>query len=42
VHEVEVGIYYQDQEGAFRRLQLLTPEGQLVDDFLVLGKVRVD
>jgi hypothetical protein len=42
VHEVEVGVYYQDQEGTFHRLQLLTPEGQLVDDFLILGKVRVD
>jgi 4-amino-4-deoxy-L-arabinose transferase-like glycosyltransferase len=42
VHEIEVGIYYQDQQGDFQRLQLLTPEGQLVDDFLILGKVRVD
>ncbi len=42
VHEVEVGVYYQDGEGVSHRLQLLTPEGQLVDDFLILGKVRVD
>lgn len=42
VLEVEVGVYYQDMEGKFRRLQLVTAQGQLVDDFLILGKVRVD
>ena len=42
VLEVEVGVYYQNTEGKFRRLQLITAQGQLVDDFLILGKVRVD
>jgi len=42
VHEIEVGVYHQTAEGAFSRLQLITPGGRLVDDFLVLSKVRVD
>ncbi len=42
VHEIEVGVYHRTAEGAFPRLQLVTPDGRLVDDFLILSKVRVD
>lgn len=42
VHEIEVGIYYRDTDGNIERLQLVTPDGRLVDDFAILGKVRVD
>jgi hypothetical protein len=42
VHEIEIGIYHRDARGNFPRLQLVTPDGRLVDDFLILGKVRVD
>jgi hypothetical protein len=42
VHEIEVGIYYRDADQGFQRLQLITADGRLVDDFLILGKVRVD
>jgi len=42
VHEIEVGVYHRTAEGAFSRLQLVTPDGRLVDDYLVLSKVRVD
>jgi hypothetical protein len=42
VHEIEIGIYYRDADGNFPRLQLVTADGRLVDDFLILGKVRVD
>ena len=42
VHEIEVGIYHQDADGNTMRLQLVRPDGQIVDDFLILGKVRVD
>ena len=42
VHEIEVGIYYQGADGNTVRLQLVGSDGQIVDDFLILGKVRVD
>jgi hypothetical protein len=42
VHEVEVGVYYWTPAGALRRLQLRTEDGRLVDDYLILSKVRVD
>lgn len=42
VHEIEVGIYYGDADRGFERLQLVTADGRLVDDYVILGKVRVD
>jgi hypothetical protein len=42
VHEIEVGIYSQSATGELVRLQLITEEGRPIDDFLILGKVRVD
>jgi hypothetical protein len=42
VHEIEVGIYSQSATGGPVRLQLITEEGRPIDDFLILGKVRVD
>lgn len=37
-----VGMYVQDNEGSFNRLQLVTDDGRLTDDFLTLTRVRVD
>jgi 4-amino-4-deoxy-L-arabinose transferase-like glycosyltransferase len=42
VYEIEVGIYAQDPSGELFRLQLITEKGRPIDDFLILGKVRVD
>ncbi len=42
VHEIEIGVYYGDAQGGYERLQLITADGRLVDDYLILGKVRVD
>lgn len=42
IHEIEVGVYYRQAENNYPRLQLVTPDQRLVDDFLILGKVRVD
>jgi hypothetical protein len=42
VYEIEVGVYSQDPTGDLVRLQLITEEGRPIDDFLILGKVRVD
>ena len=42
VHEIEIGVYHRDAQGHLPRLQLVTPDGRLVDDFLILVKVRVD
>lgn len=42
VHEIEIGIYHRDEAGGSPRLALVTPDGRIVDDFLILGKVRVD
>jgi hypothetical protein len=42
VYEIEVGVYTQDAAGDVVRLQLITEEGRPIDDFLILGKVRVD
>jgi 4-amino-4-deoxy-L-arabinose transferase-like glycosyltransferase len=42
VYEIEVGIYAQDAAGELIRLQLITGEGRPIDDFLILGKIRVD
>jgi hypothetical protein len=37
-----VGVYTQDEEGDFDRLQLRTEDGRLTDDFLELTRIRVD
>ena len=37
-----VGIYTQDGEGNFNRLQIKTPDGRLTDDFLELARIRVE
>ncbi len=42
VLEIEVGVYHQNAAGKYPRLQIITPDGRPVDDFLILGKVRVD
>jgi hypothetical protein len=37
-----VGLYTQDAQGNFNRLQILTEDGRLTDDFLELTQIRVD
>ncbi len=42
VYPVIVGVYIRPAGGGFDRLQMVTTEGRLTDDFLPLAKVRVD
>jgi len=42
VYPLIIGIYTRDTEGDFNRLQILTPDGRLTDDFLELTQVRVE
>jgi hypothetical protein len=42
VYPIIVGLYIQTAEGSFDRLQTMTAEGRLTDDFLLLTSVRVD
>ncbi len=42
VYPIIVGLYIQTAEGDFDRLQIMTAEGRLIDDFLLLTRVRVD
>lgn len=37
-----IGLYTRTPDGGFDRLQLVTPDGRLTDDFLTLTRVRVD
>jgi hypothetical protein len=37
-----VGMYTRAADGGFDRLQLVTDDGRLTDDFLVLAQIRVD
>ncbi len=41
VYPVIAGIYWQEADGSFQRLQTLTATGRLTDDFVVLTHVRV-
>ena len=42
VYPLIVGIYTRDDDGGFKRLQILTADGRLTDDFLELTQVRVE
>jgi hypothetical protein len=42
VYPLIVGLYAQTAAGDFERLQIMTAEGRLTDDFLPLTRVRVD
>jgi hypothetical protein len=42
VYPIIVGLYVQTAAGEFVRLQIMTAEGRLTDDFLLLTRVRVD
>ncbi|MFZ0547416.1 MAG: glycosyltransferase family 39 protein [Candidatus Promineifilaceae bacterium] len=42
VYPLIVGLYVQTADGSLNRLQIMTAEGRLTDDFLVLTRVRVD
>jgi hypothetical protein len=37
-----VGLYTRTAEGGFDRLQLVTPDGRLTEDYLTLTLIRVD
>lgn len=41
VYPVIAGIYWQEADGSWQRLQTVTAEGRLTDDFVVLTHVRV-
>ena len=41
VHPVVAGIYWQEADGSFHRLQTVTSTGRLTDDFVLLPPVRV-
>ncbi len=41
IYPVQVVIYWQDENGGFNRLQTITPDGRLTDDFVLLTRVRV-
>jgi 4-amino-4-deoxy-L-arabinose transferase-like glycosyltransferase len=42
VYPIIIGVYSRPADGSFDRLQIVTPEGRLTDDFLILTNVRVD
>jgi len=42
LYPVIIGAYTRDAEGGFDRLQILTDDGRLTDDFQELTKVRID
>lgn len=42
VYPLIVGLYTRDEDGEFIRLQTVTAEGRLTDDFYVLTQVRID
>ena len=42
VYPLIVGAYTRDEEGGFDRLQRVTADGRLTDDFLILTPIRVD
>ena len=41
VFPIIAGIYWQDPDGNFHRLQTVTPTGRLTDDFLELTQIRI-
>ncbi|MFL7840397.1 MAG: glycosyltransferase family 39 protein [Candidatus Promineifilaceae bacterium] len=42
VYPLILGAYTRDSDSGFNRLQILTPDGRLTDDFLELTQVRVE
>jgi hypothetical protein len=42
VYPLIIGAYTREENGDFKRLQILTPDGRLTDDFLELTQVRVE
>lgn len=40
-YQIQVVVYWQGEDGAFNRLQRITPDGRLIDDFLLLTPLRV-
>ena len=41
VYDVQIVVYWQDDSGDFTKLQRVTEDGRLLDDFILLTKVRV-
>lgn len=42
LYPLVIGLYTRTTDGGFDRLQLVTEDGRLTDDFLVLTQIRVD
>jgi 4-amino-4-deoxy-L-arabinose transferase-like glycosyltransferase len=41
IYETEIGFYLQADDGSFPRLQIVTPDGGMANNFLNLSRVRV-
>lgn len=41
VYEVEVGVYYMPAPSTFERLRVVTDDGRITENFILLSKVRV-
>jgi 4-amino-4-deoxy-L-arabinose transferase-like glycosyltransferase len=42
VYDIEVGVYWVDDEGHIERLQRVTEDGRLVEDYVLLTRIRVN
>lgn len=40
IYELELGLYYQDESGAFQRLRVVTSDGGMADNYIYLTRVR--
>lgn len=40
IYELELGLYSQDETGAFHRLRIVTDDGGMADDYVYLTRVR--
>jgi 4-amino-4-deoxy-L-arabinose transferase-like glycosyltransferase len=41
VYDIQIVVYWVDESGSINRLQLVTPDGRLVDDFVLLTQIRI-
>ncbi len=41
IYELEIGLYLQQPDGSFPRLQIVTPDGGMADNYFYLSRVRV-
>jgi len=41
VYDIETGVYFFTSAGSIERLKIITPGGQMQEDFVLLSRVRV-